>query len=338
MKATLALAVLGTCVAHVAWAQGPTSVAQQPAQTVAAPEPSPITLAWNAFSRAFQLRKSFDGSKSENQAAAFGLVAPGNGSATYWLVDAGLQTKPFDWSIDSDGTWELFGFPSIEWHHMSAEPLLQQNATNKLSPAFSLELWTPPVTSIQLREHIVSKASVARNYVKDTTEKSVTAMLETCAEGPKPYTGLGWEGGARPCAELTYKGARRMHYYPYVGLEHYEKLSIQSSSTTVAPAFSGSMFVARVQADAYPFNTAGKAADIEGLVFNIDYAFRHALSDTTGLDTTNLNLLSLGATYFFVKNQEVGLGVTADVGRSPAVNFVSQRRIVLAVRLKTKTG
>jgi hypothetical protein len=48
-------------------------------------------------------------------------------------------------------------------------------------------------------------------------------------------------------------------------------------------------------------------------------------------------MLKLGATYFFLKGQVVGVGLTLDLGRSPAVNFVSQRRAVLALRIMTKS-
>ncbi|MCX6538402.1 MAG: hypothetical protein NT151_05640 [Acidobacteria bacterium] len=291
---------------------------------------------WEQFTKYFQVRKAFDGGKDENEAGVFGIIAPGKGSPTYWLVDAGVRLTPQDKPLNKQGNLELFYYPSVEWHHMSAEPLLKQDAANKTGAAFNTELWFPPVTTFHIRTYLAGKASLQRNFIKDTTENSVTLVLGACAEGVVTQ-GVGWENGFRPCAELTYNGARRLRYYPYVGYEHYGKVAIASQTTTFAPAFDGSLFLIRLQADAYPFNSEALPGDIKGFVLNFDYAYRRMLDDNPGLDARNLNMLKLGATYFFVKGQVAGVGLTIDLGRSPAVNFVSQRRVVLALRIKTKT-
>jgi len=292
---------------------------------------------FETFSKYVQVRKAFDGGKAETEAGAIGLVAPGKDSKTYWLVDAAVRTTPLNWQINSSGTLETFFFPSAEWHHMSTEPLLEQKETNKAGGGLNVELWFPPFSGWRLREGLIGKANLTRNLVRDTTERSASLLLETCAEGVETHEDQGWEGGFRPCAELTYQGARRMHYYPYVGFERYTKLAIQSSDAVVAPAFDGSTFVVRVQGDVYPFSEELIPGNIDGLAFNFDYAYRRVVSDATDLTSSNLNLFKFSATYFFVKGQAVGVGVTTEFGSSPAVNFVSQRRIVLAFRVKTKS-
>jgi hypothetical protein len=112
-------------------------------------------------------------------------------------------------------------------------------------------------------------------------------------------------------------------------------LDITSSSVVVAPKFDGSLFVARVQADLYPLNTERITGNFTGLLFNVEYSYRHAFEAHEGLESQNMQLLKLGATYFFVKGQAIGIGVSLDAGRSPDVNFIRQRRVVLALRLKT---
>ena len=305
----------------------------QPAAAPAAPEPPPVL---KFLTKWFQIREAFDGGKGESTAAAIGLVAPGKDSPTYWLVDAGVRLTPQNLKLNTRGDFELFYFPTMEWHHMSAEPLQKQDNTNKAGPAFNTELWFPPITDLKLRTYVTGKGSLQRNFIKDTTENSATFLLGMCAEAVVP-TGAGWENGVRPCAELTYNGTRRSHYYPYVGFEHYGKLALTGSGTTIAPAFDGSLLLVRVQADAFPFNVAKLPRDISGWVLNIDYTYRHALDDVPTLDSRDLNALKFSTTYFFVKGQVAGVGIDLAVGRMPEVNFVSQRRAVLAFRIKTKS-
>jgi hypothetical protein len=306
------------------------------AQAPATPAPAKAS-GWEVFSRYVQLRKAFDGGKGETEAAAVGFIAPGKNSQSYWLVDAGVRPTPINVPFNNNGTFETFFFPSVEWHHMDAEPLQKQDATNKVVGGFNAELWLPPVTGFNFREIIIGKATLQRNFIKDNTENSVMIALESCAEGVETHENGGWEGGFRPCAELTYDGARRLHYYPYVGYEHYAKVAISSSSATLAPAFEGSMLLLRVQGDAYPFNTSAIPSEIRGLVLNFEYSYRRLVDEHPDLDFRDLHMLKFGATYFFVKDQAAGIGLTMDVGRSPAVNFIDQRRIALALRLKTKS-
>jgi hypothetical protein len=325
-----------TVMPVVGWAQSVSTSVQTAGPTgVGATADTPKS-GWKTFPEYLQVRKAFDGGKSENEAAAVGFIAPGQDSKTYWLVDAAIRTTPFNWQLNEAGTFETFFFPSAEWHHMSAEPLLEQKQTNKAGGGLNGELWFPRYSALAVRHAVIGKASVTRNFIKDTTEKSATLALETCMEGVETHEDRGWEGGFRPCAELTYHGARRFHYYPYVGFERYAKLAISSSDDVVAPAFDGSMFLVRVQGDAFPFNRQVIPGDIAGVVLNFEYAYRRALSDADELASENLNALKLSATYFFVEGQVAGVGLSMDFGASPSVNFVNQRRIVLAFRVKTK--
>ena len=299
-----------------------------------ASEPPPPT--WREqVSKYVTLRKGFDGGKDENEAAAFGYIDPGKDSPAYWLVDAGVRTVAFNWQLNDSGTLETFVYPSVEWHHMSGEPVLRQDATNKGTLGANGEVWLPPLTDFKIREALIGKAKQSRNFIKDTSETAVTLALESCAEGVETHENGGWEGGVRPCAELTYNGKRKFHYYPYIGFERYDKLAISNATTTGAPAFDGSLLMLRVQADAYPFNDAFRAGDIKGLVLNVEFAYRHLLEAHDGFESRHLNMFKLAASYFFTKGQTVGVGFTLDTGRYPEVNFVSMRRMVIALRLKT---
>ena len=56
---------------------------------------------------------------------------------------------------------------------------------------------------------------------------------------------------------------------------------------------------------------------------------------TSGPFPKAISSVSANATWYFVSEQRVGLGLTGDFGKMPAVNFLPQRRVVLALRFKT---
>src|SRR5947209_5761847 len=82
----------------------------------------------------FDIRKSFDGASGEEEPASVGLVSPGRVSQTYWLLDGGVRFRPQSFHFGEDSGIAhpplVIWYPSFEWHHMSAEPLAQQEATN----------------------------------------------------------------------------------------------------------------------------------------------------------------------------------------------------------------
>lgn len=280
-----------------------------------------------------EVRKSFDGGKAETEPGSVGLVDPGRDTSAYWFIDAGLRLKPQEVFLNDAQTFEFFWSPNVEWHRMKAEPLNKQDARNKWGPGLNAELWFPSFTGTTLRTYVIGKVSLQRDEINDTTERSGSLVVGLFQPHARDPIGSGWEGGLRPGAELTHNGHRRLHYYPYVGFEHYRKLAIASKGTVVAPPFDGSLFLFRVQAEAYPFHQEIIPGRIPFSI-SLEYSYRRVLDDAGDLETRDLNLLALSGTWFLVSEQRVGIGLTFENGRAPATNFVDQRRAVLAVRFK----
>src|SRR5262245_5803326 len=82
----------------------------------------------------FEIRKAFDGAAEEKDAGSIGVVSPGKESKTYFFLDAGIRTKPCEFYIGKKTATNypplVIWYPAVEWHHMSAEPLQDQEATN----------------------------------------------------------------------------------------------------------------------------------------------------------------------------------------------------------------
>ena len=281
----------------------------------------------------FQVRKSFDGAAEEQDAGSVGLVSPGKESKTYFLLDAGVRTKPCEfnpWKKTATNNPPLIiWYPSIEWHHMSAEPLQEQEATNKGGGGLNGEVWFGDPATTAPRPYLVLKGTLKRNLISDTTEKNASILLSVAQ-----FARTGVQGGFRPGSPIVYNNFRRAMYFPYVGYEYFRSLAITGAEDAVlAPEYDGGVAVGRVAFEFYPFHQQVLPRDIR-FVIGGEYSYRRLLKDIPELETRDAHFLSLATTYFFDADQNIGIGLTVDRGRSPTTNFVDQQRVVLGLEVK----
>ena len=280
-----------------------------------------------------QIRKSFDGASGEQDAGSLGLVSPGKKSQVYWFLDGGIRTRPCELYIgtktDTSHPPLLIWYPSAEWHHMSAEPLQEQEATNKGGGALNAELWFGDPATANPRAYVLAKGAIKRNVLRDTTEKSVSLLLSVAQFAPAEV-----QRGFRPGSPIVYNNFRRAMYFPYVGFEYFRELAITGGEDAViAPAFDGGLALARLAFEFYPFHHQVLPGNIKFVVGG-EYHYRRLLKDVPALGTRDLHFISLAATYFLDSDQNIGLGLTFDKGQSPTTNFVDQRRVVLGLEIK----
>jgi hypothetical protein len=110
----------------------------------------------------------------------------------------------------------ILWYPSFEWHHMSAEPLQKQDATNKGGPSLSVEWWLGNPDTVQ--PYVIGKGSITRDALNDTTTQSVDVL------------------------------------FPYAGFQYFRNLAITQNENIVAPLFDGGAAVLRAEFEWYPLN------------------------------------------------------------------------------------
>lgn len=280
----------------------------------------------------FQIRKAFDGGSNEEEPGNVGLVSPGADSATYWLVDGGIRLVPLEMHLGAEGPTAhpplLIWFPSVEWHHMSAEPQLQQEATNQAGGGVNAELWFGDPDSTRLKAYLLGRAEVTRDLLNDVTTPSVALFAGLIQRPP-----TGSQGGFRPGYPIVHANAKRGQYFPYVGVEYLDQLAITAADEVVAPRFTGSVLTLKVDFEAMPFNREISDRKIRFVVSG-QYAFRRLFQTVDTLDSRQLHFLNLSLAYYFADEQRIGVALTFDAGRSPTTNFIAQRRTALVLKAK----
>ena len=271
---------------------------------------------WSGFLKP-EIKKRFDGGKDEQEAAQVAFVAPDGWSSRYFLVDvAGRFNAP----PLRPGRTFIFVAPVVEYHHGDAEPLRKQSAVHKLSSGVTVE---SQVNTDFLRPNFLFKATATRNLFDDTTEQAVSAFASV-----RVLRNF-WPG--QPSTDAARH--RVLRYFPSIGFEHFRNLAIKNSGTVLAQPFSGSFTSLRLFVQAYPFN---RAATPDKIRFSVEAdGYIRKPTATSGPFPKAISSVSANATWYFVSEQRVGLGLTGDFGKMPAVNFLPQRRVVLALRFKT---
>jgi hypothetical protein len=280
----------------------------------------------------FDIRKGFDGASGNDEPASVGLVSPGRESQTYWLLDGGVRLKPQSFHFGEDSGVAhaplVIWYPSFEWHHMSAEPLAQQEATNAGGGAINAELWLGDPDSPQLKVYLLGKGAITRDVLNGTTAKSLS-ILAGLFQAPE----VGVDGGFRPGSPIVFDGYRRAQYFPYFGVEYFRQLAITQGAGVVAPLFDGADGVLRIDFETMPFHHETIPGNIR-FVISGQYAYRRLFKAADVLDSRNMQFLNIEAAYYFVTDRKVGLAVSLDNGRAPSVNFVTQRRVAFVLKTK----
>jgi hypothetical protein len=211
---------------------------------------------------------------------------------------------------------------------MSAEPQLQQEATNQVGGAMNAELWAGDPDSTRLKAYVIGKAAITRDVLNDATTPSASLLVGLIQ---KPPTGT--DGGFRPGYPIVHDNAKRGQYFPYAGVEYLDQLAVTAGDDGVAPRFSGALLTLKTDFEATPFNHEISDRRIR-FVISGQYAYRRLLSASDAVDGRNLQFLNLAVAYYFVEGQRIGVALTLDNGRSPTTNFITQHRAALVLKAK----
>jgi hypothetical protein len=276
----------------------------------------------------FEIRKTFDGGSGEGEAANIGLVNASTESTTTWFLDGGVRTKPCQRALGTKTEKHipatLYWYPSAEWHHLSAEPLLKQNKTDQAGAAIKAELWFGyDAASTAPRWYFISKGSVTRDFLNDKTITSADLLLSVYQErGLHPSHGMSTTN--------RYWGS----YFPYVGFQYLRRLAITQNDTIIAPTYDGGAGLARVQFELYPLFNKNTIPGAIPFVVSGEYAYRRLVKEAETIDTRHMNFFDVAFTWFPDPGHSIGVGLTITRGRAPSTNFISQQRVMLGVKIK----
>lgn len=279
---------------------------------------------WAWWIDQFDLRKSFDGGKSEQEPATVTYVNPNDGEE-FWLVDLAIKYKGKDFAPESGPLAELLVAPSFEWHKASAEPLLQLSAANKISANLTTEIYLHDVFGgrsacpIWLAPGAFIKGSITKNELMDTTEGSASILAST-------FSDVNWMPGAISAV----RGRPFVRYVPYVGIEYFNNLAITANKVVLAEGFTGWFRTFRLYVEMFP--NLNPFAARNRLVFTGEYIYRSPVDDA--IFSNSLSLTSASLTFYFDVGQTVGLSYNYESGENPKTNFVRQRRSLIAFRAK----
>jgi hypothetical protein len=289
----------------------------------------------SAWGKYIQVRKAFDGASEEEKPANLGLVNPGKDSPVYWLLDGGIRLTPretyFGESAEDPSIYKmhLIWYPSVEWHHMSAEPLARQEATNAGGAAINAEFWFHRTAPDALRVYLVTQAAVDRDVLNATTDGAASVKMGFIRT-PRNASD---SGGFSPGTPLKIGDKEVFEYFPYIGVEYLRNLAITQDDTDLAPTFDGGDILLKVDFEATPFHRS----DVPGrsrFVIGGAYEYRRILKASAALDSQNLQFMNVDLSYYFTVGRAVGIGLTLDNGRSPMTNFVTQHRSALVLKAK----
>ena len=270
---------------------------------------------WSQVWARTEVKKRFNGGRDEQEAAQVALVAPDGWSSRYFLVDTAVRLNAPP--IQRRNIFLFLG-PMVEYHHIDAEALRKQKAVHQISPGFTVDTFYTP--DFIVRPYVSFKAAATRNLVDDTTERSISVFATT--RTLKNFA---------PGQASTIRGKRVLRYVPSVGYEYYDNLAITSGSAILAEPFTGSFTSVRLFVQAYPFNH--RTNDDIRFAIEADGYVRSRRSGAAVVPKT-MTSFSASATWYFLSKQRLGLGFSGDFGRMPSTNFVTQRRVVLAFRVK----
>jgi hypothetical protein len=276
-----------------------------------------------AWLKPFEIRQTFDGGNGEGQPAVISLVAPHDGAKPYGLVDVAVKRTMPDLRF---GVVDLVPAPAVEYHQAKSETLLAQDRINKLSPELIATFMFSHVQVPGLPgghpviPFLFTKYAVNHDFL--TGENGGTASFLA-----EPYSRIPWiPGGVTDPAFL--------HYVPSAGFEYFNNPAIKDGDTVLASAFAGWTATVRLYVELDLLNPLFpvKATEQPAFVMLLTTAVRKPLGMES--DASHHTVTSIEMNYYFDKNQIVGIGYTHQTGEDPKVNFVRQRRDVLALKVK----
>jgi len=163
----------------------------------------------------FSIRKTFDGSKSENKPACLAYQEDHLTSKVFFNIDFGIKLSELELFKETGSS--LIFYPKVEWHK-STDPADLKNkvgiGVNFEFLPFRLKAPKIPLSSsnngLIISPWIQGISSFKKNFISNAYETEITAQVSFLSN----YNFL------PGCNLRDKKGNFRMRYYPYIGYEY----------------------------------------------------------------------------------------------------------------------
>ncbi|WP_124559049.1 hypothetical protein [Pedobacter sp. KBW01] len=275
------------------------------------PDPPTFVLKINKITKwleneGFQIRRSFDGTKSETKPAAIAWNSDYENEKFYTVIDAGIKLIDFELLPNSKIIW--IAYPKTEWHRNTIDDVTKTK--NNLSGGLGTELlyngghwYSRPV--------ITGSFDYKKDFVKNlkTIQYNIFASLQG-------YN-VGEPGGQVKTGddELIFR------YYPYTGFEQYRSLGESGQKASI--------WANRLYIEFFPISNKA----YQYVQLTVDYTYRKVFSDNL-YNNGNMKWLMLGLNFFPSGKTNLGLGLDYSQGEDPTSNFVKTKLLALGIKLK----
>lgn len=271
------------------------------------------------------IRKTFDGSKEEQNPASFLYFREPTGSDTEFAVfDVAVKLSEVE-LLENSNTSTLLLFPVVEYHRTTkvGKRINKYGFTGKAEwRPFGITAPPPPGGAIMppkgpgvylpVAPTLILEAKQSKDWESKTSERKFAAMVLFTSNYPFAPGG-DWRSAS---------GAFRGRYYPYLGMERHQLRGV--SADTIA-----NVAVGRVWLELWPIATPTRQYfQVTG-----DAAFRRNLSDGSGLARI-LSDFTAGANLYLDGNGHVGVGVDYSKGRDATQRFVNREKTSIGLKIK----
>jgi hypothetical protein len=281
------------------------------------PQPDPIGT-WMKEHQ-ISIRKTFDGTKEEqNPASLFWVHEPTGSDTNYSLIDVGVKVSEWEPSLGKCSTQQLIFYPVVEYHKSSAETKRQ----GKLSFAAKAEYRPKGLKLSGVNDTTPDTWPIAPTFLFETKlayDFVLKQVEQKLGLAVAPTSNLAWLPGSD---WRSSSGAFLGRYYTYLGIEHF-RYGTSGADTTVTDV------LLRLAVEAWPF--AG--LDVRHFQLTFDAAYRHLFSDEL-LDDRNVTDLTFGANFYVDGFEHVGIGFDYARGRDASKRFVERRRTSIGLKVK----
>jgi len=271
------------------------------------------------------VRRTFDGSKNENQPASLQMVEsekPQDDS--YFLADVGVKVAEFEFGRTPD--LSLVIYPVLEWHRSTQRDKAVDNTSLSVKGEFRpfplrlQEVAGDAPEGVPAGNKGLTIAPTFLGEVGRYWDEAADSSVTKVALSVFPTSNIeGWPGSDIRDRNDVF---RARYYVPYVGVERWESRGLWEGAT-------GSFFTLRGYVEIVPIATTER----EYLELISDYTHRLLIDgrdpvpNNTSIWTTSLTLYPNGT-------RHIGIGVDYSSGRDPSKSFNEVRRWSLGLKAK----
>lgn len=270
------------------------------------------------------IRKTFNGSRSENKPAAVTWVDDSSKEdKQFYLVDLAVKVK--EWEFVKKGNSSFLLYPVLEWHRNSQS----EKETNRLSGSLRAEYRPfglagfspenerlPPLVPEQVLRTASPMILAAVGYSEDFEKKEDEVRGSIFLSVTSNKRGL-------PGADFRSEdGTFRGRYYPYIGIERFEP-TINEVKTSVE------FLTARIYFEYWLVASLTR----QYLQFLFDYTYRDRIGGE-GFFGESASELSLGLNLYLDGKGNIAIGYEYVEGEDPKNAFLDRDLSTVALKLK----